>query len=225
MSTSFIDPIPSVDLEETLAAADELRAAGKIRHFGTSTFPPELLVEAQWAAERGGWARPATEQPPYSLLVRIAEAGVLPTSERHDLGVLCWGALNGGWLAGGYRLGRELPSSSRQSRLPWRYDLSLPANRRKLEAADALADLADAAGLPLVHLALAFVLEHPAVASAIIGPRTLQHLEMQLGAAECRLSKDVLDAIDEIVQPGSLIQPLDLAYTAPAVADAALRRR
>src|SRR5260221_383213 len=83
-------------------------------------------------------------------------------------------ALAGGWLSGRWRKGEQLPESTRAARIPQRYDLSLPGNQRKLDAADALAQLADDAGISLIHLALAFVLQHPGVTAPIIGPRTME---------------------------------------------------
>ena len=142
------------------------------------------------------------EQPPYSILVRGVENDVLPTCQRHGMGVIPWSPLAGGWLSGRYRLGQDLPSSHRAERIPARYDMSLPGNQRKLEAADALAKLAEEAGITLIEMALAFVIRHPAVTAAIIGPRTMEQLESQLGAADVELSDEVLDRIDEIVPPG-----------------------
>ena len=95
----------------------------------------------------------------------------------------------------------------------------------KLEAVESLALLAEEAGIPLIHLALAFVLRHPAVTAAIVGPRTMEHLESQVGAVDVRLDDAVLDRIDEIVPPGHTLNPADAGYTPPAVADASLRRR
>jgi aryl-alcohol dehydrogenase-like predicted oxidoreductase len=231
LGTDWIDlyqihrPDPGTDHEETLSALTDLQRQGKIRAFGSSTYPAEEIVEAQWTAERRGLGRFVTEQPPYSVLVRGIEGDVLPTAQRYGMGVLPWSPLGGGWLTGRYRLGAEAPQSRRSERLPQRYDLSLPGNQRKLEAADALAKLADEAGLSLIHLALAFVLNHPAVTSPIIGPRTMEHLESQLGAADVRLTADVLDRIDEIVPPGTTFSPGDRGYLPPALTDAALRRR
>jgi aryl-alcohol dehydrogenase-like predicted oxidoreductase len=141
------------------------------------------------------------------------------------MGVIPWSPLAGGWLSGRWRLGADAPASTRAERIPQRFDLSLPENQRKLEAADALARLAESAGLTLVHLALAFVLRHPAVTAAIVGPRTMEHLESQLGADEVVLDDDVLDGIDEIVPPGTNLNPVDAGWTPPAIADPALRRR
>jgi len=207
LGTDWIDlyqihrPDPGTDIEETLSALTDLQRQGKIRAFGSSTFPAYQMVEAHWTAERRGLARFVTEQPPYSILVRGIEADVLPVAQRYGMGVLPWSPLAGGWLTGRYRKGQDVPKSTRSSRIPQRYDLSTPENQRKLEAADALADLADKAGLSLIHLALAFVMQHPAVTAPIIGPRTLEHLESQIGAADVTLPADVLDRIDEIVPP------------------------
>jgi len=159
------------------------------------------------------------------MLVRGVEADVLPVAERYGMGVLPWSPLAGGWLTGRYRKGQDTPASHRAERMPGRYDLSDPGNQRKLEAADAVAVLADKAGISLVHLALAFVLQHPAVTSPIIGPRTMEHLESQLGAADVSLSSDVLDRIDEIVPPGVTLSRVDEGYVPPALQDPSLRRR
>lgn len=86
------------------------------------------------------------EQPPYSMLVRGIEADVLPTCERHGMGVISWSPLAGGWLSGKYRKGAADVTSSRAARLPARYDLNLPGNQAKLEAAESLALLAEEAG-------------------------------------------------------------------------------
>ncbi|MFC9472082.1 aldo/keto reductase [Nocardia sp. NPDC056952] len=218
-------PDPDVPLEETLRALDDLVRAGKIRYYGTTTFEPHQLVEAQWVAQDRNLARPVTEQPPYSILARGAERATLPIAERHGLGVLTWSPLAGGWLSGRYRAGETAPESSRLARQPHRHDPELVANQRKRAAAEELAKLADEAGISLVHLSLAFVLQHPAVSTAIIGPRTLAHLETQLGAVDVRLSTEVLDRIDEIVAPGTTLSPADEGYLPPSLTDAAVRRR
>jgi aryl-alcohol dehydrogenase-like predicted oxidoreductase len=231
LQTDWIDlyqihrPEPDTDIDETLGALTDLVRAGKIRYAGSSTFPPSGIVEAQWAAERRGRERFACEQPPYSLLVRGVEAEVLPTCQRYGMGVIPWSPLAGGWLSGKWRKDAEAPTSTRAERIPQRFDLSLPENQRKLEAADRLARLAEEAGLSLVHLALAFVLRHPAVTAPIIGPRTMEQLESQLGAVDIVLDDALLDRIDEIVPPGTNFNPADAGWTPPALADASLRRR
>ena len=215
---------PDTDHEETLGALTDLQRAGKIRYLGSSTYPPSAIVEAQWVAEKRGLARFVCEQPPYSILVRGVETELLPTCRRHGMGVIPWSPLGGGWLSGRYRKGSE-PTSHRADRIPARYDLSLPENQRKLDAAERLAQLAEQAGLSLIHLALAFVIRHPAVTAAIIGPRTLEQLEGQLGALDVELSDEVLDAIDEIVPPGTSLNPADAGWRPPHLDDPAERRR
>jgi aryl-alcohol dehydrogenase-like predicted oxidoreductase len=218
-------PDPDTEIDETLGALTDLVRAGKIRAFGCSTFPPSQIVEAHWVAERRGRERFATEQPPYSMLVRGIEAEMLGVAQRYGMGVIPWSPLAGGWLSGRYRKGTDVEPSRRAERLPARYDLSLEVNQRKFDAADALGKLADEAGISLVHMAVAFVLRHPAVTSPIIGPRTMEQLETQLGAEEVVLDGGVLDRIDEIVPPGSNFNPADAGYQAPELADAAKRRR
>jgi aryl-alcohol dehydrogenase-like predicted oxidoreductase len=218
-------PDQSCDVDETLGALSDLVHQGKVRYIGSSTFPPSEIVEAQWVAERRHRERFVTEQPPYSLLVRGVEAEVLPVCERHGIGVIPWSPLGGGWLSGRWRLGVDDVTSRRAERIPGRYDLSLPDNQHKLAAADALAKLAEEAGMSLVHLALAFVIRHPAVSAAIVGPRTREHLDSQLGAADVVLGDDVLDRIDEIVPPGTNLSAADSGYVPPAVASAWRRRR
>jgi aryl-alcohol dehydrogenase-like predicted oxidoreductase len=230
LGTDYIDlyqihrPEPDTDIEETLGALTDLVRAGKVRYLGSSTFPASRIVEAQWAARERGLERFVCEQPPYSLLVRGIEADVLPTARRHGMAVIPWSPLAGGWLSGRWRKDREPPQSTRAELLPARYDLSRPENQRKLEAADALARLADEAGLSLIDMALAFVLRHPAVTSAIIGPRTMEQLESQLGAADVRLDDGLLDRIDEIVAPGINLNPADGGWQNPDLEPAARRR-
>ncbi|MEX5711851.1 aldo/keto reductase [Parafrankia sp. FMc6] len=231
LGTDWIDlyqvhrPDPSTDIDETLGALTDLVRAGKIRYFGSSTFPAHEVVEAQWVAERRNRERFVTEQPPYSLLVRGIEADLLPVAQKYGLGVLPWSPLAGGFLSGRHtRDGGEV-TSTRMSRVPNRFDLSVPANQRKVEAAIAFADLAAEVGVTLIELALAFVLSHPAVTSAIIGPRTMEHLESQLTGGAVTLDEATLDRIDEIVPPGVNVNPEDAGYVPPSLAQPALRRR
>jgi len=231
LGTDYIDlyqihrPDPSADIDETLSALTDLIRAGKIRYAGSSTFPSEQIVEAQWVAERRGRERFVCEQPPYSIMVRGIEADVLPVCQQYGMGVIPWSPLAGGWLSGRYRKGTDLPASTRAQRLPQRFDLSLPGNQAKLEAAEQLAVLAEKSGLTLIELALAFVIQHPAVTAAIIGPRTMEHLEGQLTAADVTLDAAILDRIDEIVPPGTNLNQSDRGYEPPALTTPSLRRR
>jgi aryl-alcohol dehydrogenase-like predicted oxidoreductase len=230
LGTEYIDlyqihrPDETVDVDETLGALSDLIHAGKIRSCGSSTFPAEQIVEAQWVAERRGRERFRTEQPPYSILVRGIEADVLPVAQAYGMGVIPWSPLAGGWLSGRFGAGQD-NTSRRAQRVPGRYDLSVPANQRKVEIVTELASVAGEAGLTMVELALAFVLEHPAVSAAIIGPRTMDQLETQLSAPEVRLEPSVMDRIDEIVPPGTNVNPEDAGWSPPALVDARLRRR
>ncbi|MEV0347531.1 aldo/keto reductase [Nonomuraea sp. NPDC050680] len=231
LGTDWIDlyqihrPDPATDIDETLGALTDLVRQGKVRYIGSSTFPAHQVVEAQWAAERRGLERFVCEQPPYSLLARGIEADVLPTVQKYGMGAIVWSPLAGGWLSGRYRKNQELPESRRASRLPHRYDMKLEVNQRKLDAVEQLAVLAEEAGHTLIELALAFTIRHPAVTSAIIGPRTMEHLEGQLSAPDVRLGDDVLDRIDAIVAPGVTINPGDEGWQPPELSEAKLRRR
>ena len=215
---------PRTSDEETLSALTDLQRAGKIRYFGSSTFPAYRLVQAQWAARDSHLSRYVTEQPSYSILQRGVEADVLPVAGQHGLGVLAWSPLASGWLSGAIRAGREMATSRAKLR-PERFDLTISANRARLDAVEQLAKVADEAGLTMIQLALGFVTAHPAVTSAIIGPRTLEHLHSQLAAADTVLSADVLDAIDSVVVPGADLAAHEKFDTPPALLNPALRRR
>src|SRR5215213_1301592 len=230
LKTDWIDlyqihrPEQDTDVDETLGVLTDLVREGKVHYIGSSTFPASPIVEAQWVADRRGRERFVCEQPPYSLLARAIEADVLPTCRRHGMGVIPWSPLAGGWLSGRYRKDTDFEPSRRAQRMPARYDLSDPGNQRKLDAADALGRLADEAGLTLIQMALAFVLNHPAVTAPIIGPRTMEQLESQLGADEVVLDAGLLDRIDEIVPPGTNLNQVDAGWQNPALEPAARRR-
>lgn len=215
---------PSTDIDETLRALDDLITQGKIRYAGSSTFPATHIVEAQWCARERGYARMVSEQPPYSMLVRGIEADVLPVCQKYEMGVLTWSPLASGWLSGKWRKGMDAPNTRRAERLPQRFDLALPENQRKLDAADALAALADEVGVSLIQLSIAWVLHHPAVTCAIIGPRTSEHLVSQLGADAVKLDAGTLDRIDAIVPPGTNLAASDGGWQNPALKPEARRR-
>lgn len=214
---------PSTGDEETLSALTDLQRAGKIRHFGSSTFPAHRIVQAQWAAREHHLSRYVTEQPSYSILQRGIETHVLPVTEEYGLGVLVWSPLASGWLTGAIR-GRPV-TTSRSTFMPQRFDTAVPANRARLDAVEQLAAVADEAGLTMIQLALGFVTAHPAVTSALIGPRTPDHLRAQLAAADTVLSADVLDVIDAVVAPGTDLAAHEKFDTPPALLDPSLRRR
>ncbi len=230
LNTDWIDlyqihrPDPNTDIDETLAVLSDLVHEGKIRYFGHSTFAASEIVEAQSTAEQRGHLRFRCEQPPYSILTRATEHDVLPTCRRYGMGVIPYSPLAGGWLSGRYRTNTDAQGPTSAARPAGRFDLSDPANQRKFDAADRLAQLADEAGLTLIQLALAFVLNHPAITAPIIGPRTMEHLESQLAAADVVLSVEILDRIDEINPPGVTINHLDNGWTQPSLQPQSLRR-
>jgi aryl-alcohol dehydrogenase-like predicted oxidoreductase len=224
-------PDPDTDLEETLEALSDLVRQGKARAVGTSAFPAWQLVEAHGIAERRALVRPRSEQCSYSILVRVAERDVFPVARRYGMGVIVYSPLAGGWLTGKYRRGEDPPDGSRMERsrsmggrFGPRFDDSRPEVQRKYEVMDALARVAEKAGVPPAHLALAFTVTHPAVTSAIIGPRTMDQLEDLLAGADVRLAPDVLDAIDEVVAPGTLLDEADRGWDPPWMVPNARRR-
>ncbi len=224
LQTDYLDlyqvhrPDPATDIEETLSALSDLIRSGKVRAAGTSAMPVSDIVEAQWVAERRGLERFRTEQPPYSILSRGIERELLPVAQRYGMGVVVWGPLGQGMLTGRVRRGQ--PSDLRRAHL-----LRHLNDERRVEAVERLIPLAEQAGLPLTHLALAFTIAHPGVTSALLGPHTIEQLDDLLAAASVTLTDDILDQIDEIVPPGTDVGPLDQAYLPPAVLEADLRRR
>ena len=227
LQTDYIDlyllhrPAPDTDIEETLSVLGDLMRAGKVRAIGTSTFPAAEIVEAQWVAERRGLARFRIEQQPYSILNREVERSILPTCQQYGMGVSAWSPLAKGLLTGKYRKGQSQPDTLRAKYFP-----KTMSDERSLEVVERLISLAQDAGLSLTHMAIAFVLAHPGVTSAIIGPRTMKQFDDLLAGAGVTLDEALLDRIDEIAPPGADIAPLEgSAYTPPALKSAELRRR
>jgi aryl-alcohol dehydrogenase-like predicted oxidoreductase len=212
---------PETDLDETLGALTDLVRAGKVRYLGSSAFPPETIVEAQWVAERRSRERFICEQTPYSLLVRGVEAHVLPTCARYGMGTVTYGPLAAGWLTGQKDPGAPIDDAPRGEHI---HDASRPAHQRKREAVRALTELAKEAGIGIVDLALAFVIRHPAVTAAIVGPSTIEHLQASLNAVSVHLDNAILDRIDEVVPPGTNVDPADEGWANPALDPQARRR-
>jgi aryl-alcohol dehydrogenase-like predicted oxidoreductase len=216
-------PSPGTDVEETLGALTDLVRAGKVRYIGSSSYSGSQIVEAQWASRERHLERFVTEQPPYSILVRGIEEDVLPTVQRHGMGTLTYSPLAGGWLSGRWRKdAASAPTSS--ARPSARFDMSSPANQRKLDIVEEVAQLAEQAGITLIEMAIAFVLNHPGVTSAIVGPRTMEQLESYLPAADITLATEVLDRIDKLVAPGVTLNPDDNSYGDHTLTPAARRR-
>jgi aryl-alcohol dehydrogenase-like predicted oxidoreductase len=224
LQTDYIDlyqihrPDPDTDIEETLSALTDLIRSGKVRAIGSSAMPASDMVEAQWVSERRGLERFRTEQPTYSILNRGIEREVLPVAERYGMGTLVWSPLAQGLLTGRIRKGQQT-------------DLRRAAffkhltDEGRLDAVEQIIPLAEKAGLPMTHLAMAFAITHPGVTSAIIGPRTMEQLDDLLASVDVSLSDEILDRIDEIVPPGTDVGALDMAYQPPAIRRPGLRRR
>ncbi|MEX2555650.1 MAG: aldo/keto reductase [Actinomycetota bacterium] len=224
-------PDPATDITETLGALTDLIRQGKVRYIGSSTFAGWQIVESQWVSDRRNLERFACEQPPYSIFARHAEEQVFPVTQRHGMGAIVWSPLAGGWLTGKYRRGEEPPEDSRVKRIrnfnprvADRFDFDRPGNLRKLELVEELAVVAEKAGASLAHMAIAFAVAHPAVTSAIIGPRTMEQLEDSLAGADLRLDDETLDAIDQIVPPGTVLEGSDRGWDPPWMAPEARRR-
>ncbi|MFI7642469.1 aldo/keto reductase [Nonomuraea sp. NPDC049400] len=225
LGTDYVDlfqihrPDPDTDIEETLSALTDLVRAGKVRAIGTSSLPASDIVQSHWVAERRGLTRLRTEQPPYSILNRGIEREVLPVVQQYGMGTLVWSPLAGGLLTGRYRKNQQ--NTTHRSRFGFRH----LSDERRLDAVEQLIPLAQDAGMPLTHLAMAFAIAHPGVTSAITGPRTMEHLDDLLAGVDVTLTDEILDRIDEIVPPGTDIGTLDMAYNPPAIEHARLRRR
>jgi aryl-alcohol dehydrogenase-like predicted oxidoreductase len=229
LNTDYIDlyqvhrPSPDTDVEETLGALTDLVRQGKVRYIGSSSYSGSQIVEAQWASRDRRLERFVTEQPPYSILARGIEEDVLPAVQRHGMGALTYSPLGGGWLSGRWRKdSASAPASA--ARPSARFDMTSPANQRKLDIVEELALLAEQTGVTLIELAIAFVINHPGVTAAIVGPRTLEQLESYLPAADIALSADVLDRIDQLVAPGVTVNPDDNSYGAHELTPQARRR-
>jgi aryl-alcohol dehydrogenase-like predicted oxidoreductase len=224
LRTDYIDlyqihrPHPDTDIEETLSALSDLVHCGKVRNIGSSTMPASDIVEAQWVAERRGLERFRSEQPTYSILSRGIEAEVLPIAQRYGMGTLVWSPLAQGMLTGRVRKGQE--TDLRRAAI-----FKHLSDERRLDAVEQIIPLANQAGLPMTHLAIAFAIAHPGVTSAIIGPRTMEQLDDLLGGLDVTLSDEILNEIDAIVPPGTDVGQLDMAYSPQALLHSELRRR
>jgi aryl-alcohol dehydrogenase-like predicted oxidoreductase len=224
-------PELNTDLEDTLEALTDLVRQGKVRYTGTSTYPAWLIAQAQEIAGRRGLVRFACEQAPYSIFTRHVELDVLEVTRTYGMGVIVWSPLAGGWLTGKYRRGEDAPARSRMERsrvrggrVADRFDLSRSEAQRKLDLVEELLPIADKAGMPLAHMAIGFILAHPSVTSAIIGPRTMEQLDDILEGADLRLDEATLDAIDEVVPPGTFVDDADRGWDPPWMEPAARRR-
>lgn len=232
LNTDWIDlyqihfPDHTTDVEETLSVLDDLVRQGRIRSFGCSNYQAEEIVEAHHVSERRGLGRFRTDQPPYSILARGIESSLLPVCERYGMGVLVWSPLAFGFLTGKHR--KDRPSDLETGRAairPANFDPAIAANAAKFDAVEQLVELAESIGCTLPQLAVAFTVAHPAVTSAIIGPRTMQQLEDLLKGAALALDDATLDRIDAIVPPGTNLYNPAASFPPHSLTETALRRR
>jgi aryl-alcohol dehydrogenase (NADP+) len=218
----------NTELEETMSALSDLVHQGKIRSFGSSMFPADRIVESHWVAEKRGLLRFRCEQPWYSVFAREIERFVLPACQRYGMGVIVWSPLDGGWLTGRYLKVEDLQENSRvvaMARMRGTFNPEGELIQKKLELANALNGIAKEASISLTHLSMGFVMEHPGVTSAIIGPRTYEQLEDLLACADLRLAPAVIDRIDKLVPPGTNVNPIDVTSRPAGLRKPARRRK
>lgn len=213
LRTDYIDlyqlhrPDPETPIEETLRALDDLVRSGKVRYVGTSTFAAWELVESYWVSDRHNVHRFRCEQPPYSIFVRHIENDVLPVCRKFGTGVIPWSPLNRGWLAGKYRKGQPVDPQSRAGRGDQFIDQpDSPTGQKKLDLVEELIPMAQEAGANLAQYALAWTLSNPVITAPIIGPRTMEQLEDNLGAIDVCIPPEHLKRIDEMVPPGTNVE-------------------
>ena len=224
LQTDWIDlyqihrPDPDTDIEETLSALSDLIHAGKVRAIGTSAMPASDIVEAQWVAERRGLERSAASSRPTPSSTGASRPRCCPSPSATGWASSCGARSPQGLLTGRVRKGQQ--TDLRRAAI-----FSHMRDERRLDAVEKIIPLADEAGLPMTHLAMAFAIAHPGVTSALIGPRTMEQLDDLLAGLDVTLTDDILDQIDEIVPPGTDVGTLDMAYRPPALQQPGLRRR
>jgi aryl-alcohol dehydrogenase-like predicted oxidoreductase len=219
-------PDPAVPLEDTLEALDGLVRAGKVRALGCSNFPAYLLAWAVALQDREGWAPFVTFQPQYSLVERSIELELLPFSRAAGLGVVCWGPLGAGFLSGRYRPGATPPSGSRMANAgdDWEeapHRRGIDRNFRVVAEASAIAD---AHGVTIPEVALAWLLGTEGITAPIIGPRTLEQLEGLLGSTELTLSADERARLEAHAPPPD-VYPQRMLREQAGIADPAVLTR
>ncbi|UCH59411.1 MAG: aldo/keto reductase [Anaerolineales bacterium] len=207
LQTDWIDlyqihrPMFEIPAEETLRALDDLIHQGKVRYIGSSTFPAWFIMESLSVSEKLGLNRYVTEQPPYNILDRRIENELVPLALRYDIGLLPWSPLAMGMLAGRYKSADELPESSRAQRIgTW---AQARITNFAISRAEQVVVLARNLSITPSQLSLAWVKDQPGVTAPIIGPRSFRHLEDALRVLEISLNNEIMQAIDEIVPPGS----------------------
>jgi aryl-alcohol dehydrogenase-like predicted oxidoreductase len=194
----------NVPLEETLQTLDGLVRSGTVRYVGLSNYTGWQLQRALRLAEMHGWTAPVSLQPQYNLLAREIEWEIVPQCIEEGIGLLPWSPLGGGWLTGKYRRDERPTGSTRLGEDPERgveaYD------RRNTERTWAIIDrvraVAEAHGCSLGQIALAWVRQRPSVSSVVLGARTVEQLDDNLGSADVTLSAEEMDDLSVVSAPG-----------------------
>lgn len=200
-------PRSETPFDETLRALDDLIRAGKVRYIGTSTFAAWQMVEALWMAKELGLNRFICEQPPYHILDRRIERELIPVAQTYGFAVIPWSPLAGGLLTGKYSRTGEQPPDSRFADVDKNPRLKARMTEQLFDVTEGLQPLAEAKGCTLSQLALAWCMGQPGITSPIIGPRTMEQLEDNLGALEVTITDEDRATIDELVPPGRMVSP------------------
>jgi aryl-alcohol dehydrogenase-like predicted oxidoreductase len=221
LKTDYIDlyqihrPDPHIPIDETLRALDDLVRSGKVRYLGSSTYGAWQLVESLWVSKELGLNRFVCEQPPYNLLDRRIERELIPMAQTYGFGLIPWSPIAGGLLSGKYRRGEAPPEDSRYAGVARN-----PVYQRRwvdgvFDIIEALEPIAQEKGCTLAQMAVAWVAQQPGITSAIIGPRTMEQLEDNLGAADVVLTDEDRKRIDEVLPPGRMVSPFYEAEFGP----------
>lgn len=213
LQTDYIDlyqihrPAPGIPIDETLRALDDLVTSGKVRYLGTTTFAAWQVVESLWVSKEYGLNRFVCEQPPYNILDRRIERELLPMAQTYGIGIIPWSPLAGGLLTGKYTREAPPPPDSRYGQ-----EKLLPQQQARwvdavFDVIEGLTPIAQDKGCTLSQLALAWCEQQPIVSSAIIGPRTVEQLQDNLGAGTVEITDEDRERIDAVVAPGRMVSP------------------
>jgi aryl-alcohol dehydrogenase-like predicted oxidoreductase len=213
LQTDYIDlyqihrPRSDTPIDETLRALDDLIRAGKVRYIGTSTFAAWQVMESLWVAKELGLNRFISEQPPYHILDRRIERELVPMAQTYGIGIIPWSPLAGGLLTGKYNRNAPAPTDSRFANVANDARLQARMTNDLFTVVDGLQPLAQAKGCTLSQLALAWAFQQPGITSPIIGPRTMEQLEDNLGALTLTITAEDRAAVDALVPPGRMVSP------------------
>ena len=213
LQTDYIDlyqihrPRSDTPIDETLRALDDLIRAGKVRYIGTSTFAAWQLMESLWVSKELGLNRFVCEQPPYHILDRRVERELIPMAQTYGLAIIPWSPLAGGLLTGKYTRSNPSPEGARYSEANMNPRFAARKTAEVYDVVEELTPVAQAKGITVAQLALAWCMQQPGVTSPIIGPRTMEQLEDNLGALPVQITDADRAAVDALVPPGRMASP------------------